>query len=99
MKSCLAIALVLALAAPAARAADAPAPAPAPLPATVEALRASMLASDSILVTRVEMEPAAVSDSAWQSHAPVSRKRVTVNQVKGPWMRRLRPCSAPTPTS
>jgi protein TonB len=48
-----------------------------------------MLASDSILVTRVEMEPAAVSDSAWQSHAPVSRKRVTVNQVKGPWMRRF----------
>ncbi len=94
MKPCLAIALVLALAAPGARAAEVPVPAPpavapAPAPATVEALRASMLASDSILITRVEMEPAAVSDSAWQSHAPVSRKRVTVNQVKRPWMRRF----------
>ena len=93
MKRWIALPLVMALAAPAARAAEAPAPVPAPahalVPTTVEALRASMLASDSIMVTRVEIEQSSTTDSAWQSHTSVSRKRVTINQVKGPWMKRF----------
>ena len=112
MKLCLALPLVLALSASAARAADAPVPAPAPAPATIEALRASMLASDSILVTRVEVEEQVTTDSAGQPHTSLSSRRVALNNVKGPWMKRfvanflpagtaLRPelCPAPTRTA
>jgi TonB family protein len=82
------IAVALALAAHAAHAADAP-PAAPPAPATVEGLRASMLASDSILVTRVEVEERVTTDSSGQAHTSVSSKRVAVNNVKGPWMKRF----------
>ena len=112
MKLCLALPLVLALSASAARAADAPVPAPAPALATIEALRASMLASDSILVTRVEVEEQVTTDSAGQPHTSLSSRRVALNNVKGPWMKRfvanflpagtaLRPelCPAPTRTA
>jgi TonB family protein len=98
MRRGLALAGALALVALAACAADAPAqaappalaPAPAaPAPATVEGLRASMLASDSILVTRVEVEERVTTDSAGQAQTSVSSKRVAVNIVKGPWMKRF----------
>lgn len=88
MKTRLTLAVVLALAAHAAFAAGAP-PAVSPAPATVEGLRASMLASDSILVTRVEVEERVTTDSSGQAHTSVNSKRVSVNSVKGPWMKRF----------
>lgn len=88
MKLGFALVVALAFAAPAARAADARAAA-VPVPATVEGLRASMLASDSILVTRVEVEERVTTDSSGQAHTSVSSTRVAVNNVKGPWMKRF----------
>jgi protein TonB len=85
-----ALALAALLGAPAARAADAPAPAaPAPALATLEALRASMLASDSILVTRVELSEQVTTDSTGEHHTSLGSKRVALNNVKGRWMKRL----------
>jgi protein TonB len=85
-----ALALAALLAAPAVRAADAPASAAtAPALATLEALRASMLASDSILVTRVEITEQVTTDSSGERHSTLGSKRVALNNVKGPWMKRL----------
>ena len=70
-------------------------PAPIPMPKgpvvfpTVELLRKSMLASDSILVTRVEMQEHSLPDSAGQMHTTVVPKRVALNNVKSPWMKRF----------
>ena len=77
---------------------------------TVESLRASMLASDSILVARVEVEENVTTDSAGQAHTSIGQKRVAVNNVKNAWIRRfaasfltdgmpLRPELCPAPTS
>lgn len=57
-------------------------------PVAADTLRASMLASDSILVTRVEVLEYPASDSAGAPHK-FANKRMSVNQVKHAWMQRL----------
>jgi TonB family protein len=77
--------LALAVSAPA----QAQEPAAAPALPTVAALRESMLASDSILVARVELETHVIADTSGKSRTDVRSKRVAVNQVRHDWMQRL----------
>ncbi len=66
-----------------------PAPGGSAAPPSVAELRASMLASDSIQLARVEIEVTTVTDSTGATHDNLKTKRVAINQVKGPWMKRF----------
>ncbi len=57
-------------------------------PVAADSLRASMLASDSILVTRVEVLEYPAGDTVGAPHK-FANKRMSVNQVKHAWMQRL----------
>jgi protein TonB len=87
----LACILMLALAGFAAAAPAAPvAPAPvAPGMPTADELRASMLASDSILVAHVDVTLVETPDSTGQPKTTWNTKRQFVNQVRSPWMKRF----------
>ncbi len=58
-------------------------------PPTVAQLRASMLASDSIQLARVEIDVTPVKDSTGATHDDLKTTRVSINQVKSPWMKRF----------
>lgn len=95
-------ALVLTLVSSAAPARAQDTAAPAATPADVAALRASMLASDSILVARIEIEFLGHRDTTGRVGTEWKSKRVSINQVKGRWMKRmaaalLPPAAAPRP--
>ncbi len=66
-----------------------PPPGGSAAPPSVAELRASMLASDSIQLARVEIEVTPVTDSTGATHDNLKTKRVAINQVKGPWMKRF----------
>jgi TonB family protein len=84
----------------------------APVIVTAKDLRESMLASDSIQVARVEIDVVETTDSTGNVHSNLKTKRVSINQVKGPWMKRFvanflpegdsvrdEMCPAPVPTA
>ena len=94
------LAFAAASAAPAAPAAPTPpsasaAPAPAAAPAapviapTIDELRATMLASDSIMVAHVDVAFVDLPDSTGRSKTTWRTKRLFLNQVKSPWMKRF----------
>lgn len=69
---------------------------------TADGLRASMLASDSIMIARVTVENRYSIDTSGTPHSEVVTRRVFLNQVKAPWMKRLvanlLPAGAPDPS-
>jgi TonB family protein len=67
----------------------APAPARAQASPTARDLLESMLASDSIQVARVEVDVHERPDSTGANHRDLTSRRVSINIVRGAWMRRF----------